>query len=98
MKIHQIPLGTRFTYQGQTYVKSGPMVATSENGGMTMIPKYAVLTLDDPQAAVAANNGSMDDSKVLAAFEAFYATCQSLLPVEQQAALATAREQFLKAL
>lgn len=98
MKIHQIPLGTRFTYQGKTYVKSGPMVATSEGGGVTLIPKYAMLTLDDPQAAAAANTGSIDNSKVLAAFEAFYATCQSLLPAEQQAALATAREQFLKAL
>jgi hypothetical protein len=42
MKIHQLPPGARFEYEGEEYVKTGPLLGTGK-GGQRLIPKYAVL-------------------------------------------------------
>ena len=99
MKIHQLPNGARFEYEGEEYVKTGPLFATGK-GGQRLIPKYAVLK--PLGAAEGAGEKSKDDAlsrpKFLKAFETFYAECQRRLPEDQQLALAAAREQFLQAL
>jgi len=46
MKIHQLPLGARFEYNGQQYVKTGPLVGSGQ-AGAKLIPKYAVVKLLD---------------------------------------------------
>lgn len=99
MKIHQLPNGARFEYEGEEYVKTGPLFATGK-GGQRLIPKYAVLK---PLGAAAgacekSKKDALSRSKVLKAFETFYAECQSRLPDDQQLALTAAREQFLQAL
>jgi hypothetical protein len=99
MKIHQLPEGARFEYEGEEYVKTGPMFATGRNG-QRLIPKYAVLK---PLGAVADNSreakrATLPRAQVLDAFAAFHAECRRLLPEEAQAALETARAQFLKSL
>ena len=43
MKIHLIPLGTRFLFKGQIYTKVGPMTAAGESSGVEFIPKHAAL-------------------------------------------------------
>ena len=54
MKIHQLPLGARFEYEGQEYVKTGPLFGTGP-AGQGLIPKYAVLRpLDAVDASRAA--------------------------------------------
>lgn len=97
MKIHQLPLGARFEYEGEEFVKTGPMFATGKSGGQRLIPKYARLK-------VLGDAGSVPDKKALAkvavlgAFETFYATCRQLAPEDKHAELTAARERFMKAL
>lgn len=98
MKIHQLPMGARFEYAGQTYVKSGPLVGTGPDG-QRLIPKYAVLKVLDgsvPEAAVPAT--PLTREAVLAAFVDYHATCAALIPPEQRLALDAARAVFLKAI
>jgi hypothetical protein len=98
MKIHQLPMGARFEYAGQTYVKSGPLVATGE-GGQRLIPKYAVLKVLDGSVPVpAAPATPLARETVLAAFADYHATCAALIPQERQPALDAARAAFLKAI
>jgi hypothetical protein len=99
MKIHQLPNGARFEYEGEEYVKTGPLFATGK-GGQRLIPKYAVLK---PLGAVEGarekpESDVLSRPKVLKAFETFYAECQRQLPEDQKLTLAAAREQFLQAL
>ena len=59
MKINDIPLGGRFVLEGQTYVKTGPMMARGEGGETRVVPRYMVLQAADgavagPQAAYCA--------------------------------------------
>jgi hypothetical protein len=99
MRIHQLPIGTRFEYDGQEYVKTGPLVGTG-SAGQRLIPKHAVLRpLGDVDIApAAAPSATVLRVDVLRAFETFYAQCMALLPETQRPALASAREGFLKAL
>ena len=78
MKIHQLPEGARFEYEGEAYVKTGPMFATGPKG-QRLIPKYAVLKpLDIP--AVASDAAGMKSSAASRrALEAFAAECRPLL-------------------
>lgn len=99
MKIHQLPHGARFEYEGEEYVKTGPLFATGK-GGQRLIPKYAVLK---PLGGIEETPGktgreSPPLAHVLRAFGTFYTDCQALLPGDKQAALAAARDRFLKAL
>ena len=98
MKIDQIPLGTRFEYKGEEYVKSGPLFGTGK-GGQCLIPKYAIINVlggftppTDQKTAV------LSRIQVLKAFDEFYASCRALVPVEQLSALNSCRSRFLKEL
>jgi hypothetical protein len=98
MKIHLLPMGARFEYEGATYVKTGPQLASGPNG-QRLIPKYAVLQmLGDPAALTEKKTDVPSRTAVMAAFEAFYTSCVALIPAERQAEAATAREMFLKSL
>lgn len=72
MKFGQLPIGTRFDYEGVHYVKTGPLVAAPEDGGQQrFLGRYAdvrVLVATAPAAARAAVDWP-------AAFDAFYAAC-----------------------
>ena len=98
MKIHQIPNGTRFEYEGEEYVKTGPLFASGK-GGQRLIPKYAVLRVlgdvEPVRVAAVAKSVAVDDVEL--AFEQFYADCKTWLPGAQQSALAEARQRFLAA-
>ncbi|GBG01726.1 hypothetical protein AZSI13_10530 [Azospira sp. I13] len=91
MKIHLLPMGARFEYEGEVYSKTGPMMARSEAGVTRMVPRYAVLTpLDGAAPAAAPASGDLRQ-----AFAEFYAVCQGLVPAAAQAELAAARDRFL---
>jgi hypothetical protein len=100
MKIHQLPIGARFEYEGEEYVKTGPLFATAQAGQQRMIPKYAVLKpLDQAEvAAEAERSETVLRSEVLKAFDAYCTECRLLVPVDGQAALDAARDRFLKTL
>jgi len=98
MKIHQLPMGARFAYEGEEYVKTGPLLATGK-GGQRLIPKYALLQpLDAALRPAGQAPESLPRAAVLAAFERFQAACAPLVPAERQGELAAARADFLKAL
>lgn len=97
MKIHQLPMGARFEFEGVEYVKCGPLVAAGPQG-QRLIPKYAVLNALDGQTAAAPPRGSLAREAVLAAFERFHAVCAPLVPEERRGELAAARADFLKTL
>lgn len=99
MKIHQLPMGSHFLYQGDEYVKSGPMVATGPSG-QRLIPKHAVLEpLPGTQPFPEQAPGRIPTrEELLRAFDAFYETCRSLVPPEQTNRLDAARTLFLRSI
>jgi len=99
MKIHQLPMGARFVFEGEEYVKTGPMVATGKSG-QRLIPKYAVLKpLGDAAAApAAAPSDTLTRASVLAAFDAFHARCEALVAEDSRGELEAARAEFFAAL
>lgn len=104
MKFQLLPLGARFEYQGKVYVKTGPLTASSEQGGQRMIPRSATLRpLDGPPPAAAPKaTRKLDEAIVLAAFDACHARCLAALeagtPDATRAELEAARRGFLAAL
>jgi hypothetical protein len=99
MKLQQLAIGERFEYEGQVFVKTGPLTACGEMGGQRMIPRHAMLrpagaavtaATTAPAAVVA------DEARVHAAFVRFYLVCADLLPPASQAELAAARQRFLQ--
>lgn len=102
MKIYQIPNGARFLYQGEEYVKTGPMFGLGKDG-QKVIPRYAVLQPIEPATglvtdATLAAAGQLPRESVLRAFGVFFGECQNLVDVERRAALDRAKTQFLKAI
>jgi len=93
MKFYQVPLGRRFEFEGEVYVKSKPLTAVNEgNGEERFIRRAADVTLlqqDVPAApvAAAATTVALEPDAVLAAFEGFYKQCVSC--VEEMAGAAT---------
>lgn len=100
MKFHQLPIGARFEYEGRVYVKTGPIAAATEQGGQRMIPRHAVLRPLDggPPPAPSKPARQLDEARVLAAFEVFYAECLRQQDEAGRLALAQARERFLASL
>ncbi|MCG2577510.1 hypothetical protein LZ012_10940 [Dechloromonas sp. XY25] len=98
MKLQHLAIGDRFEFHGKIFVKTGPVTASSEEGGQQMIPRYAVLkpidvpTRDDDKPGL---RRKVEEKKVLAAFDDFYRTCSELLDASALPALAEARERFL---
>ena len=98
MKIHQLPQGARFEYEGVEHVKTGPMSGTGQ-GGQRLIPRYAVLNaLDNIETTRDPKNDALHGSSVLSAFDAFYTECKALVPKDKRVALDAARERLLRAL
>lgn len=97
MKIHQMPMGTRFLFEGQEYTKTGPMVASSSSG-QRLIPKHAVLTpIGDVSATASVPKvDTIGRSIVIDAFDSFYARCERMVPEQRQDELRAARIDFLK--
>ncbi len=99
MKIHQLPNGARFEYEGEVYEKTGPLFATGKDG-QRLIPKYAVLKPlgKFDSIAQAKEEDSFSRANVRKAFEAFYADCNQLVTEAQRNEMAAARDRFLSAI
>jgi len=108
MKFNQLPMGARFEYEGQVYVKTSPIAASGERGGQKLIPRYALLTPLEATAKPAPRPArTLNEAKVTAAFESFAAQCAQLIDqaagdTTQRALLHTeldrARQHFLASL
>lgn len=100
MKIHQLPMGATFEYEGEEYVKTGPMLATGP-GGQRLIPRYALLKVAGATAASAAPEAgpaTVERQKVAAAFDAFCIACKPLIPKEDRATFEEAQRAFARAI
>ena len=100
MKLQHLAIGARFEYEGEVFVKTGPLTASSENGGQRIIPRYAVLRPLDVPASEPQRTGRrmIERDTVLRAFESFYAACDPLVDDAGRADLVEARAAFLKGL
>ena len=97
MKLQHLAIGARFEYEGKTFVKTGPLTASSENGGQQIIPRYAVLKpVGTPENnAPQAKPAKSDHAAIRLAFENFYRTAERLTIPEAREELAQARAAFL---
>ncbi|WP_374328412.1 hypothetical protein [Azonexus sp.] len=97
MKLQHLAIGDRFEYEGKIFVKTGPLTASSDQGGQQIIPRYAVLKpLDQVQPeSRAGGRDRLNKAAVLAAFDRFYRTSERLCDPAAQAELARARKEFL---
>ena len=97
MKIHQLANGARFEYEGETYVKTGPLFATGKNGPR-LIPKYALLKPlgDAPISTPESTPAFLTKTAVLDAFDAFFADCKAMVDEDRQSSLEASRVRFLK--
>ena len=99
MKIHQLPNGSRFEYEGEEYVKTGPLFATGK-GGQRLIPKYAVLKpLGETQSSVPESKEiRISKAAVLGAFDAFCEECSALVAEDRKSEMEAFRRRFLNAI
>lgn len=98
MKLQHLAIGDRFEYDGDVYVKTGPLTAASENGGQRVIPRSAVLrpvTVAEPVSTAAVG---LERQKVAAAFATFYSSCSGLVGDNDRRELDLARRKFLGSL
>lgn len=101
MKLQHLAIGARFEYEGRIFVKTGPVTASSEQGGQQMIPRYAVLKpldLPEPEASSGATARRLDPQKVRKAFDAFYGECRKHVDAVAIDELEAARAAFLATL
>jgi hypothetical protein len=98
MRLQHLSLGARFEYEGQVFVKTGPLTAASEQGGQRIIPRHAMLRPLEVPVAEGSRAAASDADRVLIAFDTFFATCHRLVDEPHRDELVKAREQFLAAL
>lgn len=100
MKLQHLPIGSRFEYEGEIYVKTGPMTAASERGGQKLIPRYASLRPLDGAASEGPRNArkTLDPLRVKAAFDEYHAACCAVLGAPSSERLAPLRQHFLASL
>lgn len=98
MKIDQLPQSARFEYEGEEYIKSGPLFRSSK-AGQRLIARYAVLKpLDVVVSASTKRDDPLLRAVVLAAFDCFFRDSPLLVPADKQSVLEAGREHFLKKL
>ncbi len=91
-------MNARFEYEGQEYVKTGPLLATGL-GGQRLIPKYAVLKVIGAEVGITVKKANdLSKDAVRKSFDTFYAHCEALVPADRQADLQVARVAFLREL
>ncbi len=98
MKIHLIPLGTRFLFKGQIYTKVGPMTAAGESSGVEFIPKHAALQPvpgEAPPPPPPEKRPALDLARITAAFERYHRSALECVDDAGRVRLEQARARFL---
>ena len=98
MKLQHLAIGDRFEYNGKVFVKTGPLTASSDEGGQQIIPRYAVLKPINPppREEKPGLRRRLDEKTVRAAFDDFYQVCSTLVDDSALPALVEARDRFLE--
>ena len=82
MKFKLLSIGQKFEYEGESYIKTSPLIAcnikTSHN---KMIPRYAVLKLldDSGENEKIIKKETVETQEILNAFNLFYENCINTL-------------------
>ena len=82
MKFKLLSVGQKFEHEGETYVKTSPLIANNlKTGQSKMIPRYAVLTLLDEAGTQKQkiNEDTVNSQETLTAFNHFYEKCMATL-------------------
>lgn len=110
-KFTQLPIGESFEYQGEQYLKVGPLIGRKlATGQQRMIPRSALVaplgTTADSETDTAPSQRQLPEAQVLEAFENYHKGCLEwlLLTEETDSALAQrireamklARERFIQ--
>jgi len=99
MKIHLLPIGAQFEWNGKVYTKIGPMTANTEKGGTVFVPKHAALKpVGGTTQAAAPPPDTVALTDVMAAFDLYHQHARQLVAVDQLHMLESAREHFLASL
>ena len=79
MKFYLLPIGEKFKYQGETYIKAGPLTASSETKGSNkLIPRSANITsVNESDSAIpkVIKEHQIQTSKVLEEFDTYHHYC-----------------------
>ena len=82
MKFKLLSLGQKFEYEGESYVKTSPLIASNiKTSHNKMIPRYAVLKLLDDSGEIekAIKKETLETGEILKAFNLFYENCINTL-------------------
>lgn len=82
MKFKLLSIGQKFEYEGETYVKTSPLIASNiKTAHNKMIPRYATLTLLDNTGTQEQQTKTepLDAQEILNAFNLFYEQCIATL-------------------
>jgi len=96
MKFKLLSIGQKFEFEGETYVKTSPLIASNlKTSHNKMIPRYATLTLLDDSGTNTQQikNDSVDAQEILNAFNLFYERCIEILE-KNNAPMPTIKEEL----
>lgn len=81
MKFKLLSIGQKFEYEGETYVKTSPLIASNTKTNQNkIIPRYVTLTLlDEIGGTKKIKNETINTQNILNAFNVFYEKCISEL-------------------
>ena len=80
MKFQQLPMGARFLFEGAPYRKTSPLLASAEDGGSRMIPRWAVVQpLDVTAPPAPARPATLPSQAVVAALTDLQHRLQAML-------------------
>jgi hypothetical protein len=83
MKFHLLPVGEKFSYQGEVYVKAGPLTASAEQTGTNrLIPRSAnVQPVNNQESATpkVVEDHQVQTARVLREFDVFHQHCLQCL-------------------
>ena len=105
MKFKLLSIGQKFEYEGETYVKTSPLIASNiKTSHNKMIPRYASLRLLDDAGTKdqQTKKEAVNAEEILNAFNTFYETCintleeKKVLIPEIKDELDKARDNFTK--
>ena len=99
MKFKLLSIGQKFEYEGETYVKTSPLIASNvETNHNKMIPAYVTLNLLSQSVAEKEikTQENLNTEQVINAFNDFYADCITL--VVNKTALELARDKFMQSI
>lgn len=96
MKINLLPIGGRFEYEGQEYVKTGPLTASGPNG-QRLIPRYAVLKpIETTSEPTKPSKATLDKTMTVQALTLFFQRCAPLIKEGHEAQYAALRDECLQ--